>query len=70
MVIKSDTHHLYAHKIVLAQQSKYFLRAFLGNFSVAPSPVIDPGDEDDPSLVMDMIQYMYCYGDVHYNTKN
>ncbi|KAG9698952.1 hypothetical protein KCU95_g1825, partial [Aureobasidium melanogenum] len=48
-----------AHRIILAQNSVYFKRAFLGRFPVASSSIIDLGEDDEPDMVRAMIKFMY-----------
>ncbi|KAK6003018.1 hypothetical protein QM012_000863 [Aureobasidium pullulans] len=57
-VISGDL-RLPAHRIILAQHSVYFKRAFLGRFSVASSSVIDLGEDDEPDMIRAMIRFMY-----------
>ncbi|THY98305.1 hypothetical protein D6C92_02928 [Aureobasidium pullulans] len=58
VTVKFRNNRFLATKCRLAAGSKYFERAFYGDFSVAASPVIDLGDEDDPELVLLMLRYL------------
>ncbi|TIA45175.1 hypothetical protein D6C79_05842 [Aureobasidium pullulans] len=57
VTVKFRNNRFLATKCRLAGGSKYFERAFYGDFPVAASPIIDLGDEDDPELVLLMLRY-------------
>ncbi|KAH0370555.1 hypothetical protein KCU65_g2584, partial [Aureobasidium melanogenum] len=59
VTIKSGELLLPAHRIILAQNSVYFKRAFLGRFPVASSSIIDLGEDDEPDMIRAMIKFMY-----------
>ncbi|CAD0098130.1 unnamed protein product [Aureobasidium mustum] len=63
VIVKYGENELYAHKVILAERSAYFARAFLGQFAVASSSTIDLGDEDDPEMIREMIRSMYVRDD-------
>ncbi|KAK6003017.1 hypothetical protein QM012_000862 [Aureobasidium pullulans] len=65
ITIKFGDHQIRAHKVILAQQSGYFMTAFSSRFQVATNPVIDLGDEDDPALLTNVIKYLYWNGHIH-----
>ncbi|KAG9997431.1 hypothetical protein KCU78_g16957, partial [Aureobasidium melanogenum] len=65
IVIKFGEHQIRAHKVILAQQSGYFMTAFSSRFQVASNPIIDLGDDDDPEILTDVIKYLYRRGPVH-----
>ncbi|THZ86343.1 hypothetical protein D6C84_02558 [Aureobasidium pullulans] len=58
VTVKFRNNRFLATKCRLAAGSKYFERAFYGDFPVAASPIIDLGDEDDPELVLLMLRYL------------
>ncbi|KAG9996425.1 hypothetical protein KCU78_g17455, partial [Aureobasidium melanogenum] len=65
IIIKFGEHQIRAHKVILAQQSGYFMTAFSSRFQVASNPIIDLGEDDDPEILTEVIMYLYRHGPIH-----
>ncbi|KAH0361369.1 hypothetical protein KCU65_g8745, partial [Aureobasidium melanogenum] len=50
---------IHGHKAVLARRSKYFYKAFSGQFPVATGKEIDLGDDEDPEAIRAMTRHIY-----------
>ncbi|KAF1359837.1 hypothetical protein EJ07DRAFT_42167, partial [Lizonia empirigonia] len=59
-ITKGETREYHAHKAVLCMESRYFLKAFTGNFKEATDNVITLYD-DDPDQFEFLLKYIYTY---------
>ncbi|THW99596.1 hypothetical protein D6D13_10041 [Aureobasidium pullulans] len=58
-VVKFSNRRVFAHKLVLVQNSVWFDKALLGGFKEAGEFVINLGDDDDPNDVEATLKYFY-----------